>query len=76
MLVTINALPLAVGVLLSCSTTLGATPVYGRLTLGLGWAFVQLAVLVGGTCWYEHRAASSCASASATTIASPAAGGA
>ncbi|MEV6796666.1 hypothetical protein AB0M87_33045 [Streptomyces sp. NPDC051320] len=75
MLVTINALPLAVGVLLSCSTTLGATAVYGRLTLGLGWAFVQLAVLVGGTCWYEHRVAS-CTSASATTAASPAAGGA
>ncbi|SEB80637.1 hypothetical protein [Streptomyces sp. TLI_105] len=76
MLVTINALPLAVGVLLSCSTTLGATAVYGRLTLGLGWAFVQLAALVGGTCWYEHRTASSCTSASATTAASHTARGA
>jgi hypothetical protein len=75
-LVTINALPLAVGVLLSCSSALGATAVYGRLTLGLGWAFVQLAVLVGGTCWYENRSASSCTSASAATAAAHAAGGA
>lgn len=76
MLVTVNALPLAVGVLLSCSTPLGEIPVYGRLTLGIAWALTQLVVLVAGTCWYENRAASSYAPASATTAASRSAGGA
>ncbi len=76
MLVTVNALPLAVGVLLSCSTTLGEISVYGRLTLGIAWALTQLVVLVAGTWWYEKRAASSFAPASATTAASRPAGGA
>ncbi|WP_424851695.1 hypothetical protein [Streptomyces sp. SAI-170] len=75
MLVTVNALPLAVGVLLSCSTTLGEVSVYGRLTLGMAWALTQLVVLVGGTWWYENRAASSCEPASATTTASRSNGG-
>ncbi|WP_086827085.1 hypothetical protein [Streptomyces sp. NRRL B-24572] len=75
MLVTVNALPLAVGVLLSCSTPLGEISVYGRLTLGITWALTQLVVLVGGTWWYENRAASSFEPASATTAASRAAGG-
>ncbi|MGC0327097.1 hypothetical protein RKD23_000087 [Streptomyces sp. SAI-170] len=74
-LVTVNALPLAVGVLLSCSTTLGEVSVYGRLTLGMAWALTQLVVLVGGTWWYENRAASSCEPASATTTASRSNGG-
>ncbi|MFF9199160.1 hypothetical protein ACF09L_28535 [Streptomyces sp. NPDC014779] len=74
-LVTINALPLAVGVLLSCSTTLGEISVYGRLTLAMGWALTQLVVLVGGTWWYENRAVSSCEPASTTTASSPSAGG-
>lgn len=69
-LVTVNALPLAVGVLLSCSTPLGEISVYGRLTLGISWALTQLVVLVGATWWYENRAASSCEPASATTTAS------
>ncbi|APE25443.1 hypothetical protein [Streptomyces venezuelae] len=76
MLVTVNALPLAVGVLLSCSTSLGEISVYGRLTLALTWAFAQLVVLVGGTWWYEYRAASSFEAAPATTAASRSAGGA
>ncbi|MEW5627465.1 hypothetical protein AB1388_12960 [Streptomyces hydrogenans] len=74
-LVTVNALPLAVGVLLSCSTPLGEISVYGRLTLGIAWALVQLAVLIGGTWWYEYRAASSFEPTSATA-ASRSAGGA
>ena len=57
-LVTVNALTLAVGVLLSCSRALGEISVYGRLTLGMAWALTQLAVLVGATWWYENRAAS------------------
>ncbi|MFE1955922.1 hypothetical protein ACFW9D_36260 [Streptomyces sp. NPDC059524] len=57
-LITVNALPLAIGVLLSCSTSLGEISVYGRLTLGMAWALAQLAVLIGATCWYENRAAS------------------
>ncbi|WP_329285364.1 hypothetical protein [Streptomyces sp. NBC_00691] len=76
MLVTVNALPLAVGVLLSCSTTLGEISVYGRLTLGIAWALTQLVVLVAGTWWYENRAASSFAPAAATTAASRSVGGA
>ncbi|MEU0599415.1 hypothetical protein ABZ484_14390 [Streptomyces sp. NPDC006393] len=76
MLVTVNALPLAVGVLLSCSTTLGEISVYGRLTLGMAWALTQLVVLVGGTWWHENRAASSFEPTSATTAASRSAGGA
>ncbi|MFF8835129.1 hypothetical protein [Streptomyces sp. NPDC015130] len=75
MLVTVNALPLAVGVLLSCSTPLGEISVYGRLTLGIAWALTQLVVLVGGTWWYENRAASSFEPASETTAASRSAGG-
>jgi len=74
-LVTVNALPLAVGVLLSCSTALGEISVYGRLTLGIAWALTQLVVLVGGTWWYEHRAASAGEPAPATTAASRPAGG-
>ncbi|MFF1508273.1 hypothetical protein [Streptomyces sp. NPDC058326] len=74
-LVTVNALPLAVGVLLSCSTALGEISVYGRLTLGITWALTQLVVLIGGTWWYENRAASF-EPASATTAASRSAGGA
>ncbi|MFG2623121.1 hypothetical protein ACGFXC_36480 [Streptomyces sp. NPDC048507] len=76
MLVTVNALQLAVGVLLSCSTSLGEVSVYGRLTLGIAWAFTQLAVLIGGTWWYECRAVSSSDPASATTAAARSAGGA
>ncbi|WMX44633.1 hypothetical protein [Streptomyces roseicoloratus] len=75
-LVTINALPLAVGILLSCSTRLGETSVYGRLTLAMGWALTQLVVLVGGTWWYESRAVSSREPAPTTTAPSRTAGGA
>ncbi|MFE8957934.1 hypothetical protein ACGF8D_08335 [Streptomyces massasporeus] len=73
-LVTVNALPLAVGVLLSCSTPLGEISVYGRLTLGMTWALTQLVVLVGGTWWYEKRPASSCEPAPATATAPRSAG--
>ncbi|MFF9132540.1 MULTISPECIES: hypothetical protein [unclassified Streptomyces] len=75
MLVTVNALPLAVGVLLSCSRDLGEISVYGRLTLGMAWALTQIVVLVGGTWWYENRAASAGEPASVTTAASRPAGG-
>jgi len=68
-------LPLAVGVLLSCSTTLGETSLYGRLTLAMGWALTQLVVLVGGIWWYENRVASCGEPASATNAASHPAGG-
>jgi len=54
--IAVNALLLAVGVLLSCSATIGAVPVYGRLTLGIGWAILQLAAFVASTWWYESRA--------------------
>ncbi|MFF9065506.1 hypothetical protein ACF09E_09135 [Streptomyces sp. NPDC014891] len=73
-LVTINALPLAVGVLLSCSTTLGEISLYGRLTLATGWALTQLVVLVGGAWWYEARAASSGEPEPTTTASQPTGG--
>jgi len=53
---TVNALPLAASVLLSCSATIGGVAVYGRLTLGIGWAVLQLALFVASTWWYESRA--------------------
>lgn len=74
-LVTVNALTLAVSVLLSCSTSLGGISVYGRLTIGMAWALTQLVVLVGGTWWYESRAESSCEPASATTSVARSVGG-
>ncbi|MFF9344994.1 MULTISPECIES: hypothetical protein [unclassified Streptomyces] len=77
MLVTVNALPLAIGVLLSCSTSLGGISVYGRLTLGMAWALTQLVALVAGTWWYENRVASSSAPVpGATAAAARSAGGA
>ncbi|MEU9859493.1 hypothetical protein AB0D99_01370 [Streptomyces sp. NPDC047971] len=52
---TLNAVPLGIGVVLSCSTALTAVQVYGRLTLGVVWGLVQLAVFLGSVWWYEDR---------------------
>ncbi|MER7516502.1 hypothetical protein [Streptomyces sp. NPDC126499] len=54
---TVNAVPLGIGVALSCSTALTAVQVYGRLTLGVVWGALQLGVFLGSVWWYEHRAA-------------------
>ncbi|MER7536932.1 hypothetical protein ABTX77_19455 [Streptomyces sp. NPDC097704] len=52
----VNAVPLGIGVVLSCSTALTAVRVYGRLTLGVVWAFLQLTLFLGSVWWYEGRA--------------------
>lgn len=52
---TVNAVPLAIGVVLSCSTALTGTRVYGRLTLGVVWGAVQLGVFLVSVWWYEAR---------------------
>ncbi|MFC6064026.1 hypothetical protein [Streptomyces ochraceiscleroticus] len=56
----LNAVPFAVGVVLSCAAELAAAPVYGRLTLGLGWGVLQLGVFAGSVWWYENRATRVC----------------
>ncbi|MEW5654105.1 hypothetical protein [Streptomyces cinereoruber] len=53
----VNAVPLGIGAALSCSTALTAIQVYGRLTLGVVWAALQLGVFLGSVWWYESRAA-------------------
>ncbi|MGW2014688.1 hypothetical protein [Streptomyces sp. NPDC001927] len=50
---TVNAVPLGVGIVLSCSTALTGVQVYGRLTLGVVWATLQLCVFLGSVWWYE-----------------------
>ncbi len=50
-----NAVPLATGVVLSCSTTLSGAHVYGRLTLGLMGGILQLGVFLAAVGWYEDR---------------------
>ncbi|MGX6751449.1 hypothetical protein ACM562_29725 [Streptomyces xantholiticus] len=56
----LNAVPFAVGVVLSCAAELAEAPVYGRLTLGLGWGILQLGVFAGSVWWYENRAMRVC----------------
>lgn len=51
----VNAVPLGIGVALSCSTGLTAIQVYGRLTLGVVWAALQLGVFLSSVWWYESR---------------------
>ncbi|CAL9370511.1 hypothetical protein SUDANB105_00851 [Streptomyces sp. enrichment culture] len=51
----LNAVPFALGVVLSCAAELAAAPVYGRFTLGLGWGILQLGVFAGSVWWYENR---------------------
>ncbi|MEU3844049.1 DUF485 domain-containing protein [Streptomyces sp. NPDC028635] len=55
-----NAIPMAVGVALSCASGFAALPVYGRLTLGIVWGVLQLGVFVGSVWWYEHHATRVC----------------
>jgi hypothetical protein len=51
----VNAVPLAIGVVLSCSTALSGTHVYGRLTLGVVWSVLQLGVFLVSVWWHETR---------------------
>ncbi|MFF2166656.1 DUF485 domain-containing protein [Streptomyces sp. NPDC058175] len=56
----VNAVPLAVGVLLSCASELAVVPVDGRLTLGLVWGILQLGFFIATTWWYENQATRVC----------------
>jgi hypothetical protein len=56
----VNAVPLGIGVVLSCSTALTAVQVYGRLTLGVVWGVLQLVVFLGSVWWYEDRSTRLC----------------
>ncbi|MFE5483941.1 hypothetical protein [Streptomyces sp. NPDC056527] len=51
----VNAVPLAIGLVLSCATALGGVAVYGRLSLGLVWGFLQLGLFVASAWWFEDR---------------------
>lgn len=59
----VNAAPLFVGVILSCSTVLSGAHVCGRLTLGLVWGVLQLGVFLAAVGWYEGRSTRLCDSA-------------
>lgn len=59
----VNAAPLVVGVVLSCSTLLSGAHVYGRLTLGLVWGVLQLGVFLAAVGWFEGRSTRLCAPA-------------
>ncbi|EFF88735.1 hypothetical protein SSTG_05742 [Streptomyces sp. e14] len=59
-LVAVNAVPMAVGVLLSCAAGLASLPVYGRSTLGIVWGILQLGVFVGSVWWYENHSVRVC----------------
>ncbi|MCZ0991082.1 hypothetical protein [Streptomyces diastatochromogenes] len=56
----VNAVPLAVGVVLSCVAAVAAVPVYGRLTLGVVWGVLQLGVFVATAWRYEKQATLLC----------------
>ncbi|MEU6878478.1 hypothetical protein [Streptomyces sp. NPDC046712] len=56
----VNAVPLGIGVALSCSTALTGLHVYGRLTLGVVWCLLQLGVFLGSAWWYENRSTRPC----------------
>ncbi|NBE50176.1 hypothetical protein [Streptomyces boluensis] len=52
-----NGAPLAVGIVLSCSTEATGVDVVGRLTLGVVWGVLQLGVFLASVWWYEDRCA-------------------
>ncbi|MFB7755145.1 hypothetical protein ACFC18_36935 [Streptomyces sp. NPDC056121] len=56
----VNAVPLAAGIVLSCTAGLATVPVRGRLTLGITWGILQLGVFLGSTWWYENRSTRVC----------------
>ncbi|MFF9092573.1 hypothetical protein ACF1AX_05610 [Streptomyces sp. NPDC014802] len=56
----VNAVPLAVGIVLSCAAGLAAAPLHGRWTLGIVWGGLQLGVFAGGAWWYENHSMRVC----------------
>lgn len=67
----VNALPLAIGVVLSCSATLTGVRVYGLLTLGVAWGGLQFCVFLAGVWWYEARSSGRDDPAEHTPVAGP-----
>ncbi|MFD4511010.1 hypothetical protein ACFWPQ_50715 [Streptomyces sp. NPDC058464] len=51
----VNAVPFAVGSVMSCFTEVPAVALYGKLTLGLVWGALQGALFVTTAWWYEFR---------------------
>ncbi|MGW4050414.1 hypothetical protein ACWENA_06245 [Streptomyces sp. NPDC004779] len=51
----VNAVPLAIGVALSCAPVIAGVTVYGQLTLGVVWVCLQLGLFLASTWWYEGR---------------------
>ncbi|MEU9478705.1 hypothetical protein [Streptomyces sp. NPDC048191] len=56
----LNAVPLAAGTVLSSFTDVPSVPVYGQLTLGVVWGFLQCTLLVATAWLYEDRSTRSC----------------
>lgn len=54
-----NAVPFAVGIVLSRFTDVPATAVYGDLTLGIVWGLAQCALFVATAWQYEARSTQS-----------------
>ncbi|MFG1667714.1 hypothetical protein [Streptomyces sp. Y7] len=52
-LLLVNTVPLAAGILLSCFTEVPAVPVLGPLTLGLLWNVLQCCLFVATAWWYD-----------------------
>ncbi|MFF0559339.1 hypothetical protein [Streptomyces sp. NPDC004266] len=52
-----NAVPLAIGILLSWSSSLSGARLYGHLTLGIAWGLLQLGVFVATAWRYDGHAA-------------------
>ncbi|MEU9171569.1 hypothetical protein AB0D34_27845 [Streptomyces sp. NPDC048420] len=51
----VNAVPFAVGSVLSCFTDVPAVPVHGNFTLGMAWGLVQCGLFVATAWLYENR---------------------
>ncbi|MFG2328133.1 hypothetical protein ACGFMM_00770 [Streptomyces sp. NPDC048604] len=67
----VNAVPLAIGVMLSCAPVIAGVTVYGQLTLGVVWVFLQLGLFLTSTWWYEDRSTRLCAGVDEDTAGGP-----
>jgi hypothetical protein len=57
---TVNAVPLAAGLLLFPFTTAASVRVTGDLTLCMVWGIAQCGLFAGSAWWYENRSACVC----------------
>ncbi|MEH0420803.1 DUF485 domain-containing protein [Streptomyces sp. B21-083] len=51
----LNAVPFAVGIVLSCFTDVPGAAVYGEFTLGMVWGILQCALFVATAWLYDMR---------------------